>query len=389
MITLAQVIEEVVSNGLSIRPTSYAAVLETDKKLQVWHSTLHPSLDWRRPHATSKNPSPQERDVFYQRHTSASYFLGALMNLHRPYLMREPPILPLPGRSVVQNPSRERCIDAAMELVRILCDAHEEAARWGVGAGGGEQQVSAVLFHYAYCAFDGTVALVGALSQDPPYPRAEECLALIYRATRMLEDIKLAHDLDAARRGEANIAARAITILAALRKAGRWDERFGRRDGTPLACSLAEPHVAAPASSCSPVSEIPGNLHEPGGLMLGGYPFDPAQFSGPGFDAHAQPATSAIPFLNTGGHAPVLSPFAGLQSAVMNQDTERPGDLLDLGIYASLMAPLQMDPSWSRGAAHSMAMPFEMLQSSENDIDWGAVLNSTSDGGAGMNWSIG
>ncbi|KAM5537388.1 hypothetical protein V8D89_008907 [Ganoderma adspersum] len=363
MITLVQVVEEVVTNGLAIHPISYATILETDKKLK--------------------------------RSISAAYFLCALMNLHRPYLMHAPPILPPPGHRAVQNPSRERCIDAAMELVRVLCDAHEEAARWGAR---GEPAVSAVLFHYAYCAFDGTVALVGALSQDPPHPKAGECLGLIYRATRMLEEIRLAHEQDTGRRGEANMAARALTILAALRKAGRWDERFGRKDGAPFACHLTDTQSHAAAASTlagAPAPELPANLHGLGGFpppLAGNLPFDPAQFGGAGFDAQPQPSTSAaIPFLNAGGQAPAMFPCAAglLQSAAMDQEAGQRGDLRDLGLYVSLMAPLPMDPCWSRGTAQSMSTPFEMLQNSENDIDWGAVMNSVGDTGAGENWFIG
>ncbi|PIL25970.1 hypothetical protein GSI_11724 [Ganoderma sinense ZZ0214-1] len=197
--------------------------------------------------------------------------------LHRPYLMRTPPILPPPERGVVENPSRERCIDADMELVRVLCDAHEEAARWSIGASAGEQQVSAVLFHYAYCAF----------------------------ASRWIQR----------RASDASIAARALTILAGLRKAGGWNERFGRRDGAPL-----------PA------------LRELAPVPAWGSPFNSAQFGGFGFAA----TSAAISFLNAGRQVPEMSSFARLQSAVMNQET----GLLDLGTYMSLMALLPMDPSW-------------------------------------------
>ena len=411
MITLVQVVEEVVTSvsilillsddyliapqGLAIHPISYATILETDKKLKVWHSKLHPSLDWRRPHTMPRDPNSSERGVFYQRYISAAFFLCALMNLHRPYLMHAPPILPTPGHHAVQNPSRERCIDAATELVRVLCDAHEEAARWGAH---GEPAVSSVLFHYAYCAFDGSVALIGALSQDPPHPKAGECLGLIYRATRMLEEIRLAHTQDAGRSGEANMAARALTILAALRKAGRWDERFGRKGGAPFTCHLADIQGHAPASTLAagaPAPELPANLHGLGGFppLAGNLPFAPTQFGGAGtFNAQAQASTStaAIPFLNTAGQAPAMFPgAAGLQSAAMGQETGQRGDMRDQGLYVSLMGPLPMDPCWPRGAAQSMSMPFEMLQSSENDIDWGAVMNSAGDSGAGENWFIG
>ncbi|KAI1789684.1 hypothetical protein LXA43DRAFT_1096105 [Ganoderma leucocontextum] len=247
---LVQLVGEVTANdSLGIVPTSYATVLEMDKKLKLW-------------------TTPRERAITYQRQTSASFFLGGLMNLHRPYLMQAPPILPplrsIPGNSIVQNPSRERCIETAMELVHVLSDANEEAARWGI-----EPQVPVVLFHYAYFVFDGAVALVGALSQDPPHPKAEECLDLIYRAMQMLAPvaaIRQAHESDSARAGEADTASRALTILAALRKAGRWDERFGKKVHAPPARDLAD--TATFTSSATPVPEPPVDLYGLGGFQV-------------------------------------------------------------------------------------------------------------------------
>ncbi len=282
----------------------------------------------------------------------------------------------------MQNPSRERCIDVAMELVRVICDGDEEAARWGA-----EPRLSCVLFHYPYFAFDGTVALAGALSQDPPHPKAGECLDLIYRAMGMLEGIKRVHDADSAREDETDAASRALTILAALRKAGRWDERFGRKGRAPPACDLA----ADIAPSTFP-AESPVDLY---GLAAGGFPlagtrpFDPTQLSSAEFEVRPQPsASAAIPFLNADRHTSSMFPCAGPTNTLsVGMETGQGEVMRDLGVYMSLMAAApSIDLGEPRGIAQSMVMPFDMLQNSENDIDWGAVMNSASDTG---NWFIG
>ncbi|KAI0659660.1 hypothetical protein C8Q70DRAFT_915208 [Cubamyces menziesii] len=229
-ISLSEVIGEMVDKCMGVQFAAYATVLEIDRKYKFWLCRLHPSLDWRQPHTTSNPATFEERTAAYQRHMCAGYYLCALMNLHRPYLMHAPPILPPPKplsatMTVIMNPSRERCIELAMELVRVMCDAQEEAAAWDP-----DPELPAMLFHYAYFVFDGAIALVGAFSQVPPHPKAQECLGLIDRALKMLNWCVEATKSSGGTEGEGETASRAITVLNALRKAGRWDERF-RKDG--------------------------------------------------------------------------------------------------------------------------------------------------------------
>ena len=116
----------------------------------------------------------------------------------------------------------ERCLEVAAELIRVICDAHDEAARLDPAP-----PMPTFLFHYVYFVFDAAVALAGGLSSDidPPHPRACELLALIDRAVVTLaaaRDANAVYD-----QAEARAPSRAIEILAALRRVGRWDERFG------------------------------------------------------------------------------------------------------------------------------------------------------------------
>ena len=63
--------------------------------------------------------------------------------------------------------------------------------------------------------------------------------------------------------------------------------------------------------------------------------------------------------------------------------TEQWGDMQGLEAYASLMAS-SMDLCEPIGATPSLIMLFDMLNS-DNEIDWGAVMNSASNSGAGGN----
>lgn len=222
-----------------------------DRKFQDWEAKLPPYLRWRK-HPSSSTSSPQQHSFFadspggkrddippeiasnlseralgYQRHTLAAWYLGGLMNVHRPYLMHCPPILPPPGSAagphtrLMLNPSRERCIELALELTRILCDFHDEfklAAAW-------PDTVPLNAGTFGYFVFDGAVALAGALSQVPPHPQSAECLQLITRATGVLEEFAEQAQGAGARDGEGETAKRAIIILKALRKAGGWDRK--------------------------------------------------------------------------------------------------------------------------------------------------------------------
>lgn len=353
-----------------------------DRKYRYWLSKLHPSMDWRISHHPPRDATLRERSIAYQRHVCAAYYLNALMNLHRPYQMRPPPFLPPPKglhptTSIVMNPSRERCIELAMELVTVLCDAEEEAAQWDT-----DPPVPYVLFNYAYSVFDGAVTLVGAMLQEPPHSKAKECLALIDRATRMLEACRDANkDVT---EGEGHLASRGVTTLVALRQAGRWDERFGahapdRREEAPT--SNTYPDDAARASettqseSVNPFSDsstipIPGNSSFADLASLDST-FAPPP--GPG---------SSFPFLNTPDPASLFPIPGPIQVQSLPAMPMLFGDEHEFGLDASMTAPI-LDYGANTNANHSstsmqtMIMPFDMLQNSDSyDVDWVAVTGT-------------
>ncbi|KAI0670229.1 hypothetical protein C8Q78DRAFT_1090356 [Trametes maxima] len=365
-IALCELIGEMIDKCMGISVPAYAAVLELDRKYKYWLCRLPSSLDWRQPHTTSNPATNQERTVAYQRHICAGYYLAALMNLHRPYLMYAPPILPPPKplsatMTVIMNPSRQRCIELAMELVRVMCDAQEEASVWQP-----DPQLPAMLFHYTYFVFDGCVALAGALSQDPPHPKAQECLALIDRATRMLQwCVDVTKDLQN-HDGEGETASRAITILDALRKAGRWDERL-RKDKT-----RGRDESASPPTKASPATPVEQRDLERV------WPYKQANLQGiPMFNtaSFTAPQSNPIPFLNT---APVPSfPFGGAMqmesSATMPMTFTAAGDGRDFG--SSMMSDLDTSGGGARGGTslQTMGMPFDLLQGAQSyDVDWSA-----------------
>ncbi|KAI0776760.1 hypothetical protein BD413DRAFT_610348 [Trametes elegans] len=411
-IGLCELIGEMVYKCMGMQFPAYATVLELDRKFKFWLCRLHPSLDWRQPHETSNPATLEERTTAYQRHICAAYYLGTLMNLHRPYLMHAPPILPPPKplsatMTVIMNPSRERCIELAMELLRVMCDAQEEAAAWAP-----DPELPARMFHYAYFTFDGAVALVGAFSQEPPHPKAAECLALVDRAMRMLSWCADVARAGGAPDGEGETASRAITILTALRKAGRWDERFtGRKDGggkrTGRSAARADGGALSSGSSSSasppmraspsqaPAQENAGALqqvHEqlfpymqPAGMSLANPPqYAPAAaYAGMGtVGAGADPAQ--IPFL-TGTMFPYGGgPLQALPSATLPVSSFADG-ARDFGILPGTSGYDGDGGGASNGVngasrggggganLQSMFMPLETGQASENyDVDWSA-----------------
>ncbi|KAJ3480371.1 hypothetical protein NLI96_g8396 [Meripilus lineatus] len=234
-IQLSELICDAASKLLSFENPSYAAVVDMDRRFQEYEAHIPPQLQWRAyigkgmsPDSSSGSPSEghlpiQERFVCYHRVILAAWYLDSLMNIHRPYLMHPPPILPVPGSSATSrslNPSRERCIQLAMELTRTLCRFHSECTERL-----GSERTAPSMF--SYFLFDGAVALAGALSQVPPHPQASECLDLMDHAMRALED--MANAAEGAEDGEGETAKRGIKVLAALRKAGGWDMDEGEK----------------------------------------------------------------------------------------------------------------------------------------------------------------
>ncbi|CDO76771.1 hypothetical protein BN946_scf185028.g22 [Trametes cinnabarina] len=312
-IGLIEIMGEMIDKCMGVQMPAYATVLEIDRKFKFWLCRLHPSLDWREQHTISNPITFEERTRAYQRHMCAGYYLCATMNLHRPYLMHAPPILPPPKplsatMTVIMNPSRERCIELAMELVRVMCDAQEEAAGWQP-----DPQQPAMMYHYAYFVFDGAIALVGAFSQEPPHPKARECLTLIDRAMRMLHWCVEATRNAGGRDGEGETANRAITVLNALRKAGRWDERFRKDETRPDGDGSPGYQDSRQERSEEAVQDGMFSYGQPGGLNLA----EVVRFT---TGSLSVPENFNIPYLNTpasGFSFPFSNPMQTQSSATM------------------------------------------------------------------------
>lgn len=138
-------------------------------------------------------------------------------------MMHPPPRSPSKSDVLQQsrvNPFRERCIKLAIELTDILCKHYRDISTQPPA-----EQVLPSMF--SYILFDGAVALAGALSQVPPHPQASHCLDLIDDAMLCLR--KIAERYKDTSNGEAETAIRALTVLAALRRAGGFGSNGGEQ----------------------------------------------------------------------------------------------------------------------------------------------------------------
>ncbi|EMD35144.1 hypothetical protein CERSUDRAFT_116619 [Gelatoporia subvermispora B] len=393
-IRLCEVIGEGAERCLGINTPPYAAVLEMDQKFQDWLSKLPTELQWRNTSQRSiltfgngvDSPEGQlsERNAIYQRHTLAAYYLGALMAIHRPYLMHPPPILPPPRAMGTPrhslNPSRQRCIDLACELERTLCSVRTSPcalADWAASA-------PAHIFQYAYFVFDGAVALAGALSQTPPHARAEECLALMDDAVRFLEAC-----VDAAagsEDGAGENAQRAVRVLEALRRAGGWgrnEDQGADEVQTGSATQQSQTVLEGASSSSLPRTDGYGSIASSSRLTTEADSFNlPSAFTSL---ASSAPQGTFIPYLSSplsssssdmpsansvfsAGHSMSFPPVSSISSL-----TSEP--------YNQVPMAVGMQAGMSRTNMQSMMMPFEMLQS-EFELDWARLAGMT-------NWPMG
>ncbi|EKM52703.1 uncharacterized protein PHACADRAFT_261296 [Phanerochaete carnosa HHB-10118-sp] len=388
-IPLTDLIFEATDKCLGIRAPPYATVLDLDRRFCEWERRLPEQLRWPKSSAPgtpdlAKNASsdlstPAGRARRYQTTTLAGWYLCGLMGIHRPYLMRAPPILPPPGSApgaartrLLLNPSRERCIELALELTRTMCDFHDALAPWRAPG-----RLNAETF--SYFLFDGAVALAGALSQAPPHPRAGECRTLIDRAMTVLA--RHAEQAQGALDGEGEMARRAMVVLRALRKAGGWDRRDEDKGELVLLQDLLvqaqrdqpQPHVPLQQqqqqqqppptdnSSSSSSSAAVADFYAALGAQMGSPPSPPSQqqqyAAGNGMFGGAPQAASAvsfIPYLNS-TYPPVSNP-----SMFTTAPPAAPG-------------PLRPFPSASAG----LASDFEMSFGPSADVDMMQPLQST------------
>ncbi|CCM05897.1 uncharacterized protein FIBRA_08135 [Fibroporia radiculosa] len=368
-VTLCDIIGDGVAECLSLHAPSYATVLATDRKFREWQARLPPEMQWRDPRYQSALSEPTtlaERNLAYQRQSLAAYYLGALMNIHRPHFMH-PSLAALASPSngaPCPNPSREQCIVLALELVRELSTVHSTDTTWVASP-------PATLFHYPYFVFDGAVALAGAVAQTPPHPCETECLDLMDRALRMLHACTIA--AENAIDGEGEVAMRAVSVLEALRKAAR--RRRGGNDVRPdrelkdaqveesaseqlVVKSLAHPMVIGDTST--------GAGHTP---MCG---YDLA------FSSSSEPTALSMPFADVVEN---LFPAASTGSV----DTAQMGSyILPQGLfcYDVSAAGARMQENQSKVSLQSLMTPFDVLQGRGDSMEWARL--------AGMeNWETG
>ncbi|KAH9920875.1 uncharacterized protein BXZ73DRAFT_91886 [Epithele typhae] len=350
--------------------TPYSAVEDLEAQYDHWLSKMHPSINFRNPEPLNPNPTTQQRILTLQRHLCGIYYHAGLLSLHRPYSLLPSASPSASNKPAAVNPSNQRCIELAIAQVRFICDAADEAAALR------EPEPSPVhtLFYYTYFAFDAAVALAVALAQNPPLEHGREYLALIDRAIKHLEDSRAAN-VGFVMQGEIGIADRALTILAALRKRGRWDARFG--DSAPRPDSAprwpqhrprAPPRRPLPVRSgrTDPRARLrPLLLQRPrvhpapaptarGGVRARPGPASvfPLAFSPPGLHIHA---SSAQPPPPPPGAFPYGSFMANPAPADFGLRSQRAGGQPQLPI-----------------------MPFDMLQHSGNpEIDWTALMGAS------------
>jgi hypothetical protein len=373
-----------------------------DRRFQDWETQLPAQLRWRRSSApasptlggdplkfTSETAATPEKHLFIQRHMLAGWYLCALMNLHRPYLMHAPPILPPPGSTagprnkIMLNPSRERCIEVALELARVMCAFHEELMTWrepGRPAG-----------VVSYFLFDGAVALAGALSQSPPHPQASECLALMDKAMAALAE--LVQQAEGSSSGEGENAKRALVILRALRKAGGWDRKDEEKGELVLLqdmllqarrAPLPQPQPPQQPQASSSSSMYPsdnGDFYPP--TVPNSSTGSPhASFSGSALGGGPSAGTAPspfIPYLNTA--YPPYSGFSRATPGPLQPFPNMPPDFGDVDMtFAGVRAPMDMlRPS------QSIVSPFDVLQGvqpeqtmEDLDLDWARLAGMES-----------
>ena len=404
-----------------------------DRRFQDWEAQLPEKLRWRR---TSAAPSPAsfmddgpretldrtsstaDRILAYQRNTLAGWYLCGLMNLHRPYLMHSPPILPPPGTAagprtkLMLNPSRERCIEVAVEITRVMVDFHRELAPWREPG-----RLNASVF--CYFLFDGAVALAGALSQVPPHPQSTECLALMDKAMRALAEH--AEQAEGALDGEGEMAKRAMVLLKALRKAGGWDKKEEEKGELVLLQDMLL-QARREAAAVPPTPQSMGGASTPGTLDATGAEFynnlaslSNSQYASQAsmFGAQSQANQTFIPYLGNPGYGSLSSNTppsfgtpsgpgtpgstgGGMQQQQQSQQQQRASFAAALsgfndvdmafGNFGSSNAPGGAGGMTLR-PAQSMVMPFDVLQgvqpdSSQDmqdlDLDWARIAGMES-----------
>ena len=382
-----------------------------DRRFQDWETNLPVKLRWRKPSAPTTptlgndsqrfppdcNATP-ERFLFFQRNTLSGWFLCALMNLHRPYLMHSPPILPPPGSAagprtkIMLNPSRERCIEIAIELTRVMCVFHDDLQPW--------REPGKLAGVFSYFLFDGAVALAGALSQVPPHPQSAECLALLDKAMTALAD--QVEQAEGCTDGEGENARRALVILKALRRAGRWDRKDEEKGELVLLQDMLmqarrnpPPHHPPPAQQgASLYPSDNGDFYPPTNLGAAssqtgspsvGFAAQPGMAASANSGAGASTSSAFIPYLNSPPYPPYPSSSTFSSRATpgpLAPFPAMPADFSDIDMsFTGMRSPVDM-----MRPAQSMVSPFDVLQGvqpdsqpmEDLDLDWARLAGMES-----------
>ncbi|GJE92953.1 Zn(II)2Cys6 transcription factor [Phanerochaete sordida] len=385
-IVLTDLVYEASEKCMGTRPPPYATVLDLDRRFREWENALPEPLRWKKSGTPGVVlPTPCDRALRYQSTTLAGWYMCALMGIHRPYLMHAPPVLAPPGSGaagtqskMLLNPSRERCIEIALELTKIMCDFHDDLAPWRAPG-----RLNAETF--SYMLFDGAVALAGALSQVPPHPRAAECLTLLDRAMGALE--RHAEQAQGSRDGEGEMANRAMVVLRALRRAGGWDRKDEEKgELVSFQDLLMQARRQQPQSVQPPLSDSSTDFFPSLGAQMGGaqqYTTGTSMFEAPAPDA---PGGSFMPFFNS-SYPPVSSPSMFTNSQPANQGQAR--SFAAMGLSSDFeMSFTNARPAMDQmRPIQSMLMPFNVLQGvqpdsqqhmEDLDLDWARLAGMES-----------
>ncbi|KAI0092289.1 hypothetical protein BDY19DRAFT_929331 [Irpex rosettiformis] len=413
LVGLANIIGDIATQCFGPYTPPYEKVLKLEDRLIQWEQRLPDIIHWFRGppvdsvfgQGESTDPAcpavRKARGLLYQRHTLAAWYYGGCMNLHRPYIVQAPLILSLPSSNTDSkhlNPSRDKCIQTAVVLTRLMCDFQDQLEQLPNPC----RLVDASTF--TYFIFDGAVACAGALTQNPPHPKKDDCFALIGRAISVLEDIAGA---GMTFEGACDVARRGVVVLKTLRRAGGCD-RHGdergelvlledmlrkQRSANPPAYSsrsgLVDPPPYPTLWTSSTIASVPANpegTYEP---EYAGIPHEPYP------SAFHTTDPSPVPCLR-----PAFPDVSGY-----NHDVPPPIDPSPFTISGASESPLPLSTdaitelSWDtfsricttsgsvmRPPTQSMVTPFQILQgvdfgatdSPEVDINWARLAGMDS-----------
>lgn len=383
----------------------YDKVMKLEDRLLQWEQKVPDVMHWSRgtpvldmvqQSEIADHSSPaalRTRWLLYQRYTLSAWYMGARMNIHRPFVSHAPPIIPLPGQASPSwhlNPSREKCISTAMVLTRLMCEFQDQLKQLPKPC----RLVDASTF--TYFTFDGAVACAGALRQNPPHPKKDEAIALIDKAIAVLKEIAGA---GLALEGACEAAKRGVVVLKTLKKAAGCDEHEGERGELVLLEDMLRKHRSPDAHTSSPRSvQIDPPPYTPLWNNSGSMSFPPPDRN------HELMYTMPHELHQATFHStqPSLNPY--LRPSFLDAGSRNPPPPVDPSPFTVTHPPLPPMPadtemSWggslnawgsagiaSRPPTQTLVTPFEVLQGvdmgasdiSEIDLNWARLAGMDS-----------